>query len=586
MSLIRTNERFLAGIRDEIASVRKLGTGELWESATTLACSGGQLRPRFIYGMYCACHPTSEIPDGLIRDTAALELLHTSTLIHDDIIDGSECRRGLPSLHSTYGTEVALLVANLFKDHAIRIASPIAAVALNRASLEVNLGQLWETQARYQAVINLNDVVLIGLFKAGRIFRRAVDVVAAYASIIAKEKVSVGIELVALLYQAADDWLDLANVPGTTNKQGRMDESNAVQSFMYACWAFEPSDSLNLGPLCQLEAHEHAIDLIRGIQAPLNSTERLADLSLQASRRILLSYASAVRARVRLLLESDQRVPSVLWSLLDRVENILHGVVVDPSPHFDELSENFDVMRPPDNALLETLGDVLALRKGAKVLDVGCGTGADLFLLRENFGIVPLGIDLSPKMAERAALRLGDKHAMCGDGMDILKMHGSDFDAALLKFVVHHFSDVEELFAKILVALKSGGRVAVVTMLPNQVRAFRLVRYFPTLCVGMLAVASKQDAIFKILSSCGFGYVGVRTTKIANIAWDRTLIEKVRSRFISFLEAVPDSELEEGLGRLERDIESDRKFNSIVVEGCVVFGRKPNGNLLDIGAKL
>ncbi|MCD6386535.1 polyprenyl synthetase family protein, partial [Candidatus Sumerlaeota bacterium] len=45
---------------------------------------------------------------------AAVELLHTATLIHDDIIDKAQTRRGKPSVNARWGTEIALLVADFY----------------------------------------------------------------------------------------------------------------------------------------------------------------------------------------------------------------------------------------------------------------------------------------------------------------------------------------------------------------------------------------------------------------------------------------------------------------------------------------
>ncbi|MBU5584957.1 polyprenyl synthetase family protein, partial [Enterococcus sp. S181_ASV_20] len=39
---------------------------------------------------------------------ASIEMLHTATLIHDDIVDESELRRGLPTIRSTFGNDTAV----------------------------------------------------------------------------------------------------------------------------------------------------------------------------------------------------------------------------------------------------------------------------------------------------------------------------------------------------------------------------------------------------------------------------------------------------------------------------------------------
>ena len=55
-----------------------------------------------------ACEAFGGAPGAALRSAAAVELLHAAFLIHDDIEDGSEWRRGEPSLHVLHGVPIAL----------------------------------------------------------------------------------------------------------------------------------------------------------------------------------------------------------------------------------------------------------------------------------------------------------------------------------------------------------------------------------------------------------------------------------------------------------------------------------------------
>jgi geranylgeranyl pyrophosphate synthase len=57
---------------------------------------------------------TPERREGVVRAAAAVELIHTASLAHDDMVDGSAERRGYPSLHAAFGTTTAVLVGDLF----------------------------------------------------------------------------------------------------------------------------------------------------------------------------------------------------------------------------------------------------------------------------------------------------------------------------------------------------------------------------------------------------------------------------------------------------------------------------------------
>lgn len=92
-----------------------------------------------------------EVSDRLIRRCAALELLHTSTLIHDDILDKGTVRRGMPTVWTSDGLEQALLLGNLLATRALAIAQADSASLASEfidAFHRVNLAQLRELHER------------------------------------------------------------------------------------------------------------------------------------------------------------------------------------------------------------------------------------------------------------------------------------------------------------------------------------------------------------------------------------------------------------------------------------------------------
>jgi geranylgeranyl diphosphate synthase, type I len=86
---------FLDGVRAEIAAEQPEATPPLDEIRRLLAAGGKRLRPGFCYWGYRASGGADG--DDIVRASAALELLHTMALIHDDLMDGSAERRSVPS---------------------------------------------------------------------------------------------------------------------------------------------------------------------------------------------------------------------------------------------------------------------------------------------------------------------------------------------------------------------------------------------------------------------------------------------------------------------------------------------------------
>ena len=80
-------------------------------NSSILSNSGKQLRPllALLVARACSCHQISE---ATIRYAAAAELLHNATLLHDDVADNSDQRRGVPTIMSLMGPSVSVLVGD------------------------------------------------------------------------------------------------------------------------------------------------------------------------------------------------------------------------------------------------------------------------------------------------------------------------------------------------------------------------------------------------------------------------------------------------------------------------------------------
>jgi geranylgeranyl diphosphate synthase type I len=111
-------EEFLDGELEELTGISH-ELEPLADQARVAVSSGKRLRAAFCYwGWRAAGQPDCE---GIVRAAAAMELVHAAAIVHDDIIDGSALRRGLPSAHRALrayaadgaGTGLALLLGNL-----------------------------------------------------------------------------------------------------------------------------------------------------------------------------------------------------------------------------------------------------------------------------------------------------------------------------------------------------------------------------------------------------------------------------------------------------------------------------------------
>jgi octaprenyl-diphosphate synthase len=151
--------RIYAPIREDLAAAsaaiaRELrgcdpALGELVRHAERY--TGKQLRPALLLFCGRACGGTSQ---AHIDTAAVVELIHTATLIHDDVIDGADHRRRSATINARWGAGVSIMLGDLLFTRAMelfsRFATPLAQRLLAGAIREVCEGELLQLLARRQ----------------------------------------------------------------------------------------------------------------------------------------------------------------------------------------------------------------------------------------------------------------------------------------------------------------------------------------------------------------------------------------------------------------------------------------------------
>ena len=178
--------------RDEAIAAGSPETLELIDGVGRLATHGGKrLRPALVYYTYRACGGSSD--DAALPLALATELLHTYLLIHDDIMDHAEVRRGLATAHALFrdahrehalygdpedfGRSVAILLGDLSQSWAVELATGVAAGAVGSRELarafaamcqEVIGGQYLELLVAQRRSASEEELLRILSLKSGR----------------------------------------------------------------------------------------------------------------------------------------------------------------------------------------------------------------------------------------------------------------------------------------------------------------------------------------------------------------------------------------------------------------------------------
>jgi len=145
---------------------------------------------------------------------SAIELLHTESIIHDDIIDEENTRRGKPSFHIKYGYNSSILTADFVLGVILNIGSklknPQVMNELSKAATRMSEGEMMEIRLNKAPAITEDDYIKVLDFKTASLFE-ASSRIGAMLGNGSEEQVSAMTtfgRLLGIAYQIHDDLLD------------------------------------------------------------------------------------------------------------------------------------------------------------------------------------------------------------------------------------------------------------------------------------------------------------------------------------------------------------------------------------------
>lgn len=211
----------LERVERRLAEVTAGFDGETADHADqTLASGGKRLRPLLV--LLCA---GPEAGEDALRAAVAVELVHTATLVHDDVLDNAELRRGAPTVVSLAGRDGATATGDLLFARAFAELSESGGAdaigRLSRASLALARGELiqrtdaWRLETPPERYRERCALKTAALFEAACALGAAADPTAADDAVRALSRF--GHEL-GLAFQMLDDVLDVEGPPERTGK--------------------------------------------------------------------------------------------------------------------------------------------------------------------------------------------------------------------------------------------------------------------------------------------------------------------------------------------------------------------------------
>jgi octaprenyl-diphosphate synthase len=176
--------------------------------------SGGKrLRPMLTIAAAKLCDHRG---GGHIRLAAAVEFMHTATLLHDDVVDDSDLRRGKKSARLLWGNQASVLVGDFLLGQAFRMMVDVGSLPalgiLSNAAAVIAEGEVMQLAAAKDTATSEADYLAIIKAKTAALFSAATEVGAAIAGRPAQEQAalkSYGLDL-GIAFQLVDDALDYA----------------------------------------------------------------------------------------------------------------------------------------------------------------------------------------------------------------------------------------------------------------------------------------------------------------------------------------------------------------------------------------
>ncbi len=188
--------------------------------------SGKRIRPVLAI---LAGGATGGVHEGHLKIGVILELIHMSTLVHDDIIDGADTRRKVPTANAKWGNGMAVLLGDALFSHSLLLATEFDDIDICRkvgkASREVCQGEVMQTQRRFDLTLTKKDYFHIIEMKTGALFAAATGISASLSGVSQETEqllYDYGMKL-GTAYQIYDDCLDLVGSEEEVGKTLRTD---------------------------------------------------------------------------------------------------------------------------------------------------------------------------------------------------------------------------------------------------------------------------------------------------------------------------------------------------------------------------
>lgn len=218
-----TLQEMMRSIEDDLKRVEEAILGHLdsdvsfiSETAQYVLTSGGK-RIRPVLLILCArlCNTNGSSSGQRLYDlSTVIEFIHTATLLHDDVIDNADLRRGNPTVHSLWGNELSILLGDYLYSKAMALAladkDHLVMKTVSEVTIAMSKGQVIETLKLRNLTLQEDEYYRIIALKTASLFSASCTIGALIAGVSPQQRARVSAfgHHLGMAFQMADDTLD------------------------------------------------------------------------------------------------------------------------------------------------------------------------------------------------------------------------------------------------------------------------------------------------------------------------------------------------------------------------------------------
>ena len=203
---------------------------------------GKRIRPAIVLLVSRATMLHDDITPRHRRLAEITEMIHTASLVHDDVVDESEKRRGVPTVHSLFGNRVAILAGDfLFAQASWYLANLNnldVVKLLSEVIMDLATGEIQQGLNRFDACMSIDTYLAKTYYKTATLFAnssKAAGLLSEVSQETAENLFEYGRHL-GLAFQIVDDILDFTSSTDTLGKPAGSDlkSGNLTAPVLYA----------------------------------------------------------------------------------------------------------------------------------------------------------------------------------------------------------------------------------------------------------------------------------------------------------------------------------------------------------------